>query len=116
VVAGYEAALGAREWIRLPRQGRGESVDWFVYVVRLDPSVDRTRVMDHLTSRGVASRPYFSPLHLQPLYESAFGYRSGDFPVTERVAATTLALPFSPLLPDDDIATVAEVLIEAVEG
>jgi perosamine synthetase len=87
-----------------------------VYVVRLDPSVDRSRVMEHLAARGVASRPYFSPLHLQPVYQSAFGYRPGDFPVTERVAATTVALPFSPLLPDEDVATVAEVLIEAVEG
>jgi perosamine synthetase len=87
-----------------------------VYVVRLDSSIDRSRVMDHLASRGVASRPYFSPLHLQPLYEAELGHRPGDFPVTERIAATTLALPFSPLLSGEDVATVAEVLTEAVEG
>jgi perosamine synthetase len=116
VVDRYEAALGDRSWVRLPRPGPGESVDWFVYVIRLDASIDRTRVMEHLASRGVASRPYFSPLHLQPLYESEFGHRPGDFPVTERIAATTLALPFSPLLSDADVATVADVLTEAVEG
>ena len=116
VVASYEAALGSRSWVTLPRPGPGESVDWFVYVIRLDASIDRSRVMDHLASRGVASRPYFSPLHLQPLYASELGHRPGDFPVTERIAATTLALPFSPLLSDEDVATVAQVLTEAVEG
>ena len=67
-----------------------------------------------LGDAGVPSRPYFSPLHLQPFYRTTFGFRPGDFPVTERVAASTLALPFSPVLPDEDVAYVAEVLSDAV--
>jgi perosamine synthetase len=114
VAAAYERALGDRGWIRLPRAGAGEIVNWFVYVVRLDPKIDRDRVMDRLAALGVPSRPYFSPIHLQPFYRSAFGFRPGDFPVTERVAASTLALPFSSLLPDDDVQYVADALIEAV--
>jgi perosamine synthetase len=58
----------------------------------------------------VPARPYFTPLHLQPFYRSEFGFRPGDFPVTERVAATTLALPFSSKLSDDDVQYVAEAL------
>ena len=53
-------------------------------------------------------------IHLQPFYRETFGYRPGDFPITERVAASTLALPFSSRLPDEDVAYVAEVLTEAV--
>nr|MBA3235008.1 DegT/DnrJ/EryC1/StrS family aminotransferase [Chloroflexota bacterium] len=116
VVAAYARALGGRDWVRLPAADDGEVVDWFVYVVRLDPQIDRNEVMVRLATGGVASRPYFSPLHLQPLYKDAFGFRPGDFPVTERVAASTLALPFSPVLSDDDVAYVAEVLSDAVEG
>jgi len=114
VVNAYARALGNRDWARLPAAGDGEVVDWFVYVVRLDPRVDRDRLMEQLRAAGVASRPYFSPLHLQPLYQKAFGFRAGDFPVAERVAASTLALPFSPVLSDADVAYVAEVLSEAV--
>jgi perosamine synthetase len=62
----------------------------------------------------VTTRPYFAPLHLQPFYRDAFGYKPGDFPVTERVAATTLALPFSSRLSDDDVCYVAGALVEAV--
>jgi len=116
VVATYAAALSGRDWVRLPEQGAGEVVDWFVYVVRLDASIDRSRVMEQLAKRGVASRPYFSPLHLQPFLRSRLGHRPGDFPVTERVAASTLALPFSARLSDDDVRTVAAALINAVEG
>lgn len=114
VVAAYERALGAHDWLRLPRAGAGELVDWFVYVVRLHAEVDRDRVMDQLAELGVPSRPYFSPLHLQPFYRSTFGFKPGDFPVTERVASETLALPFSSQLTDDDVDYIASALIRAI--
>jgi perosamine synthetase len=114
VAAAYERALGDADWLRLPRAGAGETVDWFVYVVRLHPAIDRDGLIGRLAALGVPSRPYFSPLHLQPFYRETFGFRPGDFPVTERVAASTLALPFSSRLADDDVRRVADALAEAV--
>jgi perosamine synthetase len=116
VVAAYERALGDRDWVTLPQPGEGESVDWFVYVVRLHPDIDRDAMIGQLASHGVASRPYFSPIHLQPFYRETFGFKPGDFPVTERVAASTLALPFSSQLSDDDVRYVADALIESVDA
>ena len=116
VASAYESALGGRDWVTLPRAGAGEEVDWFVYVVRLHPEIDRDRVIGRLTARGVHSRPYFAPLHLQPFYRQSFGFQPGDFPVTERVAASTLALPFSARLTDDDVRYVADALIDTVRA
>jgi perosamine synthetase len=116
VAAAYERALGGVDWVTLPRAGADESVDWFVYVVRLHPEVDRDLLIRGLAERGVSSRPYFSPIHLQPFYRTTFGFKPGDFPVTERVAASTLALPFSSRLTDDEVAYVAWTLGEVVRG
>jgi perosamine synthetase len=116
VASAYERALGGPSWLRLPKAGPGEEVDWFVYVVRLSTDIDRERVIGRLGALGVPSRPYFAPLHLQPFYRSTFGFQPGDFPVTERVAASTLALPFSSRLTDDEVAYVANALIEAVDA
>jgi perosamine synthetase len=44
------------------------------------------------------------------------GHREGDFPVTERVAASTLALPWSASLSDSDVQFVADALKAAVAG
>ena len=116
VVAWYAAALGHDERFLLPAAGAGESVDWFVYVIRLDPSLDRDTVMAGLADRRIPSRPYFSPLHLQPVYRERFGFRPGDFPVTERVAASTLALPFSSRMTESEVAQIAEALREAADA
>ncbi len=82
VARAYEAALDKHDWVRLPRAGAGETVDWFVYVIRLDAAIDRSAVIERLGAHGVPARPYFSPLHLQPFYQRTFGHRPGDFPVT----------------------------------
>jgi dTDP-4-amino-4,6-dideoxygalactose transaminase len=94
VAAAYAERLGGLEWVALPFAMQGANVDWFIYVVRLDARIDRDRLIGQLAEDGVPSRPYFSPIHLQPFYRERFGYRPGQFPVAERVAAGTLALPF----------------------
>jgi perosamine synthetase len=116
VAAAYERALGDQHWLRLPRAGADETVDWFVYVVRLHPDIDRDRLIGRLAALGVPARPYFAPIHLQPFYRSAFGFKPGDFPVTERVAASTLALPFSSRLTDEDVKYVADALSRLVDA
>jgi perosamine synthetase len=114
VVTAYAEAFKGKDWITLPGAGDGESVDWFVYVVRLHPEIDRDALIGRLAEHGVASRPYFSPLHLQPFYRETFGFQPGDFPITERVAASTLALPFWSRLPGDDVKYVVDALSESV--
>ncbi|ARA93328.1 hypothetical protein AWN76_009240 [Rhodothermaceae bacterium RA] len=90
---------------------------WFVYVVRLAdhfPADARDRVMHALQADGIGCAPYFPCIHLQPYYRRRFGYRPGAFPVAERVAARTLALPFYPDLTRDDVRRVARALKAAL--
>lgn len=112
----YAERLAGVDGVTIPVAGAGTEVDWFVYVIRLDPTIDRDQVMRALAVNSITTRPYFQPIHLQPFYQSEFGYRPGDFPVTERVAASTLALPFSSRMTDDDIDIVVSGLIKAIDG
>jgi perosamine synthetase len=49
-------------------------------------------------------------------YREQFGHREGEFPVTEDVAARSLALPFFPRMTEDQIDTVAEALAGVLAG
>jgi perosamine synthetase len=90
-------------------------MSWFVYVVRLDPAIDRNAVMARMRARGVACRPYFTPIHLQPFYVERFGYCPGDFPVTEAVAQSTLALPFYNQMDSGTVDAVCETLQQSLQ-
>jgi dTDP-4-amino-4,6-dideoxygalactose transaminase len=89
-------------------------MSWFVYVIRLAPEIDRDRVMAELKKRGVPSRPYFTPIHLQPFYRKKFDYKEGSFPVTESVARSVLALPFFGNMAEEQIDYVCETLQEVI--
>jgi perosamine synthetase len=85
-------------------------MSWFVYVIRLDPAFNRNALMGALEEDGVPSRPYFVPIHLQPLYRERFGFAAGDFPVTESIAARTLALPFFTDMTENQVEYVCDRL------
>jgi perosamine synthetase len=117
VAALYASHLRSIEGLTLPPPVPPSTrASWFVYVVRLAADVDRDAVMTALAAVGVPSRPYFSPIHLQPLYRERFGYRGGEFPVTEAIARTTLALPFHGKLSEGEIDYVASCLADAMAG
>jgi perosamine synthetase len=88
-------------------------MSWFVFVVRLSDEydqADRDRILNELTARGIGCSNYFAPIHLQLFYVERFGYRPGDFPVCEAVAARTVALPFHHELTEEDVDRVCREL------
>lgn len=90
-------------------------MSWFVYVVRLAAKIDRDMLMRQLDDRGIPSRPYFTPIHLQPLYRDRFGFKPGDFPVAEDLGRRTLALPFSGVMTEEQVHYVCHHLTQLVK-
>jgi len=111
----YDERLEGVDGIARPHIARTTTrMSWFVYVVRLAPGVDRDAVMSGLAVLGIPSRPYFTPIHLQPYYMRRFGFRRGDFPVAEALGDSCLALPFSGVTTEDEVDRVCRALIPLV--
>jgi dTDP-4-amino-4,6-dideoxygalactose transaminase len=91
-------------------------MSWFVYVVRFDEGLDREAIARRLEARGIPSRPYFTPIHLQPYFVDRFGYQPGDFPIAEDLGRRSLALPFSSVMTEDPVETVCPALLVAIGG
>ena len=85
-------------------------MSWFVYVIRITAQIGRNQIMQKLKAEGIPSRPYFTPIHLQPFYIDKFGYQRGDFPVTELAGDICLALPFSSVMTEGQVDFVCTVL------
>ncbi|HZK53180.1 MAG TPA: DegT/DnrJ/EryC1/StrS family aminotransferase [Desulfosporosinus sp.] len=99
----------------LPQIHEKVTMSWFVFVVRFDESIDRNSVMEILLERGIGCRPYFTEIHLQPFYVEQFGYKIGDFPVTDNVAKGTLALPFFNGITEEQVDTVVYEVKRAID-
>jgi perosamine synthetase len=111
VAALYRDALSELEGVTLPCENVGQARrGWFVYVVQLPHGVDRDTIVTELGTRGVAAKPYFPAIHLMSYYRETFGYREGQFPVCEDVAARSIAIPFFPEMTEGQVARVAAQL------
>ena len=101
--------------IVLPCENRGdERRSWFVFVIQLPDGTDRDAVIKALGANGIASKAYLPCIHLLPPYRERFGYKGGEFPIAERVAERSLALPFFTSMTESQVDRVCTALGEAL--
>jgi perosamine synthetase len=111
----YRNVLAGIEGLVLPCSDEGGDVrGWFVFVVRLPAGVDRTATIGALAQAGIQSKPYLPAIHLMSSYREQYGHRPGEFPVCERTADTSLALPFHPEIDEAQVVRVARALRDAI--
>jgi dTDP-4-amino-4,6-dideoxygalactose transaminase len=94
---------GVMPKVKLPQDVPGHIYNQFVIRVP-----DRDRLQAFLAGKGVGTEVYYPvPLHLQECF-APLGYRKGDLPVSEAVAADSLALPIYPELTGEQQAYVVD--------
>jgi perosamine synthetase len=99
----YGELLGGVDGVELaPADDADHKRSWFVYVVALDPEIDRARVMVELREHGVDVAEYVPCVHLLTYMRDRYGFGEGLCPVAEDIGARTLALPFYPGIEDGD--------------
>jgi len=75
----------------------------------------REAVQQAMQAREIQTGIHYPiPVHLQEAHAD-LGYRSGDFPISERAANEVLSLPMYPELSDENIEIVTAALREAVD-
>lgn len=81
------------------------------YTIRVRNSCgDRDRLREYLGSQGIATAIYYPlSLHLQEVYKP-LGYKSGNFPESERAQKEVLSLPMYPELTEGQIEEIAEAI------
>jgi dTDP-4-amino-4,6-dideoxygalactose transaminase len=101
----YRELLCSVDGVTLPAEPSWVRAVYHLYVVRVQ---DRHGLGEFLKAAGIGTGIHYPiPLHLQKAY-STLGYRQGDFPVTETIAAEILSLPMYPQLTRADQENVVQ--------
>lgn len=108
----YNKLLDGCPGLRLPpdQNTEGEVNIYWVYGVEvaLDAKFDAEEVMNRLASKKVGTRPFFWPMHEQPVFTNMGLFTDGKFPISERVSRRGFYIPSGLGLSDDDCRLVAE--------
>jgi perosamine synthetase len=104
----YTAGLKALPGLILPTEAEGAKSVFWMYAVRVAPEFGCTshELRVQLASRGIETRAFFTPMHLQPIYFSSF--RGTRFPVAEALCRAGFYLPTHEGLRQVDAAWICE--------
>src|SRR3989344_15018 len=110
-----EALTPYKNLISVPRIDPKNTHTWFVYVIEIKKTgVSRDQVINNLIKKNISSKAYLPSIHLFSFYRKQFGYKKGNFPVSERVSKNSLALPFYIGLKKADIEQIVRALIKII--
>lgn len=113
--ARYTALLSGIEGLNLPSAETyyAHSIYW-VYGLLLDDSVDfdAEEAIKRLASMGIGCRPFFYPMHQQPVLRGMGMFANDSYPVAERLHRRGFYIPSGMALTDLQIETVASAVKE----
>jgi len=109
----YNELLADLPGVQLPlvHTEYAENIYW-VYGLVLDDSVefDAEEAMSRLTKLGVGCRPFFYPMHQQPVLRERGLFEGESYPVAEQIYQRGFYVPSGLALTDDQILRVADAL------
>lgn len=103
----YNKHLDGIEEIVLPPMGDKDITPVFhLYAVRC---TKRDELAEHLNKNGIEAGVHYPvPIHLQPIYKQLYGFKGGEFPVSEALANEMISLPMFPDMNRDEVKRVSE--------
>ncbi len=113
----YQQLLADEARIIVPKAPDKCRMSWFVFVIRLkEPYISkRDAILNAMLAEGIQVSNYFPPVTLQPFMVEQFGYKDGDFPISDGVCKSTIALPFYNNLTEDDASLVCKTLKKCLD-
>ena len=110
--ARYRSLLAAHDWLQLPLAATdyADNIYWVFGVLSRDGSLDADECMRRLHELGIGTRPFFWPMHEQPVFQGRGWFAGESYPNAERLARTGFYLPSGLTLTDAQIDRSAAAL------
>lgn len=85
-----------------------------LYTVLVDAS-KRDEMLQRLSADGIGVAVNYQPVHLMWYYRQKYGYKGGEYPVSENIGASTITLPMYSKLTEEEVALVANTVLKVIK-
>mgnify|MGYP001182497200 CR=1 FL=1 len=113
----YNQFLKGIKGIELPlkKTSYAENIYW-VYGVLVDPEIATAEeIMVKLKKLNIGTRPFFYPMHQQPVFKEMGIFDNKSFPISEKLYRNGFYLPSGINLKFEDIKKVSEILKNLIQ-
>jgi Predicted pyridoxal phosphate-dependent enzyme apparently involved in regulation of cell wall biogenesis len=80
---------------------------FFGILIKEPLQIDAKEFMKRLSDEGIGSRPFFYPIHKQPVYEYIESFKKINHPISENLAKKGFYIPSGLSLTEQDIEHVS---------
>jgi len=95
-----------------PEADWAKNIYWlYSILIQEDFGTSRDELVNELAKRGIETRPFFIPMHKQPVFKK-MGLTSGDFPIADELYTKGICLPSSSSLEENQIGYVCDSIKE----
>lgn len=86
------------------------------FPVLLNKDINRAGLMEHMKRKGVQTSIHYPCVHLFDIYRRNFKHREGNLPVTEDISAREVTIPLYPMMKEEDVHYVCDVMADFKNG
>lgn len=99
--------------IEIPYTPENDEHIYSLYTIKIDCynlKISRDEIVEELKKANIGVSVYFIPVHYFTYYKNRFGFKKGDYPVTESVFDKVISLPLYPRMTESQVSYVADTL------
>ncbi|MBT6112552.1 MAG: UDP-4-amino-4,6-dideoxy-N-acetyl-beta-L-altrosamine transaminase [Candidatus Marinimicrobia bacterium] len=115
----YDKAFSNIDSLIFPAYHDSVTHAYHLYALRIDfekLGFGKTDLFNKMKEFGIILQVHYIPVHLQPFYKEKYGFKNGDFPLSEKFYNQEISLPIYPGLKEDDVKKVIRALLEEVKS
>lgn len=111
----YQERLEGQKVLKLPvaKTSYAENIYWvFGLVLPMESRINAQYMMDKLKGYGIGTRPFFYPMHLQPVFQKEGLFMGEHYPVAEWLAEKGFYIPSGLTVTEEQIQYISTMIIK----
>jgi len=115
----YDEVFSNNDLFKISLSNKSVKHSYHLYPLQIDfdkLTLSKSEFFKKMKESGINLQVHYIPVHFQPYYKKNYGFKSGDYPISENYYKSEISLPIYPKLTSDDQSKVIDNVICHLNG